>query len=464
MGLLSRRAVFAAAISACATASMAGAPLEDMYLERAEIRLEDEQTPTEDARFGNTVVTVPGYAFVTAPLSDESAPDGGDVFLYRVDVSANPALQFVKRLDRFGAAAGNAFFGMAIAADGDWAAVAQANEPAVALYERNQGGSNNWGLVTAVLPPENRTYREEAFGGTTKDNQSVDINGDLLIVGDYRGDRYTVSGSTGFENQAGFAFIFERNEGGPNNWGLVARLEDPTRDKNDNEDFGRAVAIVDGVDEDLAFVSAPLTNLDGLTLNVGEVFIFRREAGSTQWEEFKTLVGQGTDGRQDADAFGRSMDLNGKLLVVGTETGAHEADEQYAGSAHIFYQDAGGPNNWGEVGEFYAGDELDGYSEELQLTDNQLIVGASRGGPGGRGAVYIYSEDSGGHGVWGLEQELRASDPARTDRFGAGVALLGGTVIVGDRARESSDGETLGAGSTYIFFKDMVFSGAFESP
>ncbi len=442
--------------------SYAGGPTPlDLYLPEAEVRLEDLQAPTERTFMGEHIITVPGFVLVAAPFSDDAATDAGDVFLYSLDANADPKFQFVKRMDRFGGAVAGAFQGIAMAGDRDTVAISQKNENIVVIYERNQGGANNWGISTTISAPEDTTYREVTFGGSTVEDQSVDIHGDLLIIGDYQGDRYTPSGSTVYEDRAGFVFIYARNEGGPNNWGLIQRIEDPTRVKTDTEDFGRAVAIYDGVDEDVAVVGAPNTDVDGQTINVGEAYVYRRTEGSTEWELIKTLVGVGSDGRQDEDAFGRTIDIDDKLMVIGTDIGGTEGDEELAGSVHFFYRDLGGPENWGEADEIFEGERIDGYSEEIQLSGDRLIVGSSGGGPGDGGAVYIYHRNEGGPDRWGLEQRLIGVDRSFRDQFGAGVALLDGFAIVGDRGRDSRDGEIARAGSMYIFFKDQLFSGAF---
>ena len=66
-----------------------------------------------------------------------------------------------------------------------------------------------------------------------------ELDGDLLLVG-ARG--YCAAGAEhGCEN--GLAYLYERNRGGPGNWGLVKRLESDAAKKAENDSFGRQVFI-----------------------------------------------------------------------------------------------------------------------------------------------------------------------------------------------------------------------------
>src|SRR5205814_7249553 len=77
------------------------------------------------------------------------------------------------------------------------------------IFERNTGGANNWGqvkMLKASTPGDN-----DRFG------ISVGISGSTAIVG-----AYFESTTQAF---SGAAYIFERNTGGANNWGLIKMLK-----------------------------------------------------------------------------------------------------------------------------------------------------------------------------------------------------------------------------------------------
>lgn len=438
--------------------ALADSAIEDGFAEQVEFRHEDVATEATNDKFGAHVATVPGYAIVSAP---QAAGQVGVVYLFRLDAADIPAGSFVKTLPRFGDVLSVSRQGLALAGHGDWFAVGQGREPAVTLYRRNQGGPNNWGLARTVQPPDDPTYREVSFPGSFSEYPTIDLHGDLLIASDYQGDLFDATGTTLLEDDAGFAFIYERNAGGPDNWGLIARLEDPSQDLNDDEEFGRAVGIYDGLDGDIAVIGAPSTDVDGIGNDVGEAFVFTRAPAGGGWTLAKTLLGEGMDGRQASDQFGRSVDVDRQTIVVGTNNGGNVGSN--SGSAHIYYRDRGGANNWGEVTEILIADGLDNFSRSLQVRDDRVIVGAPNAGPGGRGQVFIYERDEGGIDNWGLEQDLSASATESNDEFGSGVSIIDGFVVVGDRGRDSRDGSASRTGSAYVFLDDLIFCDNFET-
>lgn len=456
-----RLAELAAAFTiALGAPAWADSEIDDGFFEEIEFRTEDVAMESTNDKFGAHAAIVPGYMVVTAPTLNDPVGQAGAAFLFRLDATATPRATFVKALSRFGDVETIGRQGVAVSGDQDWFAVAQTRDVAVTLHHRNEGGPGNWGLARSLEPPEDPSYRDSVFGGSSGEYPTIDIHGDLLIVGDYQGDLFTSDGSSQIENRAGFAFIYERNEGGPNNWGLVARLEDPTQDLDDFEEFGRATAIYDGVDRDVAVVGAPLTDIDSDTTNVGEAYVFVRQAGSANWVLTRTLVGEGLDGRQEADTFGRAIDVYDDTIVVGTNNGWNIASN--AGSIHIFYENEGGASNWGEVLEIGEGSFIDGYSKSLQLRGDELIVGASGGGSEARGEAYLYHRNFLGPDQWGRTQTLSASVSEAPDEFASGVALYGGFAIIGDRGRDSRNGDASRSGSGYVFFDDLLFCDDFE--
>jgi hypothetical protein len=81
------------------------------------------------------------------------------------------------------------------------------NTGAVYLFERHQDGAGAWGPVRKVTLTTNLN---DQLG------ISVALEGDLLAAGAYRVDDLI--------NDGGLAYLFERNTGGTNQWGLVNRF------------------------------------------------------------------------------------------------------------------------------------------------------------------------------------------------------------------------------------------------
>jgi hypothetical protein len=100
------------------------------------------------------------------------------------------------------------------------------NQGSAYIFERNQGGPNNWGEVKNLTASDGAA--RDVFG------RSVAIHGDTAIVG-------ASSDDSGSNIDQGSAYIFERNQGGPDNWGEVKKLT--ASDGAASDAFGASVAI-----------------------------------------------------------------------------------------------------------------------------------------------------------------------------------------------------------------------------
>jgi len=123
-------------------------------------------------------------------------------------------------------------FGISVSISGDTITVganqdddAGSGSGSAFVFDRNQGGANNWGQVAKLTASD---AAAGDFFGT-----SVSIFGDTITVGATRdNDAGTSSGS---------AYVFDRNQGGANNWGQVAKLT--ASDAAANDFFGKSVSI-----------------------------------------------------------------------------------------------------------------------------------------------------------------------------------------------------------------------------
>ena len=104
-------------------------------------------------------------------------------------------------------------FGFSVAVSVDNAVVGAYREDAggddagaVYVLGRDAGGANNWGEVKKLIASDSEDF--DHFG------QSVAISGDTAIVGaDFEGG-----------GAAGAVYIFQRDQGGADNWGEVKKL------------------------------------------------------------------------------------------------------------------------------------------------------------------------------------------------------------------------------------------------
>ncbi|MCP4687082.1 MAG: hypothetical protein GY859_03470, partial [Desulfobacterales bacterium] len=345
-----------------------------------------------------------------------------------VQEASPQVMEQIAKLTASDAAAGDEY-GISVAISGD-IAVAGAwkdddNAPgsgSVYIFERESGGQGAWEEVKKLTPPE--AAANDRFG------YSVSISGDTLLIGAYMDDSPTTD--------TGSAYIFERNSGGADNWGQVAKLT--ASDAASGDLFGSSVSI----SGDTAVIGARAKNV--AAADSGAAYIFRRDQnGPDAWGEVTRLVA--FDGAAD-DFFGNYVSVSGDVVVVGViyddDNGAN------SGSAHIFERDSGGPDAWGNVAKLIA---LDGTSDDyfgnsVSVHGDNIVIGAY-GYDGG--AAYIFSRDQGGSDNWGQVVKLTASDAAYEDYFGAGVSISGDIVAVGAN-RDDDQGED--SGSLYIFTRN----------
>lgn len=323
------------------------------------------------------------------------------------------------------------FFGLSVAILGDTAIVGAPGPGVVGIFrgaayvfERDEGGPNNWGEVKEIQSSDLEGSEEFGF--------SVAIAGDVVIVG-------APLESTG-GTDAGAAYIFERDQGGGNNWGQLTKLQ--ASDKEALDEFGLRVAVAG----DTAVVGAPLEDTGGH--DAGAAYIFERnQGGPNNWGEIKKLQASDTEER---DVFGHSVATSGGTVIVGAP---HEdASGLSAGAAYIFERDQGGPDNWGEVEKLLAsdGEELDVFGFQVALSGDLAIAGAPAEDTGGltAGAAYVFSRDRGGPDSWGEVAKIQASDREEGDEFGRSVATSEDTPIVGAPFEDTGG---LSAGAAYVF-------------
>lgn len=328
-------------------------------------------------------------------------------------------------------------FGTSVALSGDTAIVgvftddtgANVNQGSAYIFERNSGGSNNWGQVKKLTASDGSA--EDWFGW------SVGISGDWIIVG-------AILDDVGGNGTQGSAYIYERNSGGANNWGEVKQLF--ASDGAAFDTFGKSVA----VSGDTAVVGSDLDDV-GANGNQGSVYIFERNLGGAgNWGELRKVVA--SDGAT-TDQFGEAVAIDGDTLIVGAFTD-DVASNNNQGSAYIFERNTGGANNWGQVKKLVASDGAgaDLFGNTVDVDGDVVIVGSVHDQVGSndyQGSAYFFRQNTGGADNWGEERKIIAADGEAQDYFGIDVAISGETSIVG--ANYDDVGGGINQGSARIF-------------
>lgn len=343
---------------------------------------------------------------------------------------------------------------------------------AVYLFYKNEGGTNNWGLKKKIVANGTNGRLEVDLLG-----QSIAISGNILIVSAFSQD-YDANVAN-FLESAGAAYIFYKNEGGIDNWGLKKKITSSgTNGRLGSDNFGSSVSI----SGDIIVVGAYEQDYDkngaDFEKAAGAAYVFyKNEGGIDNWGQKAKLVGSGTNGRKSSDWFGWSVSISGDIVVVGAYQQDYDAGGanylDVSGASYIFYKDEGGFDNWGLKKKITASglnarrlEDNFGYS--VSISNNTIVVGAYRhnydtSGADSliqAGAAYVFLKDEGGIDNWGQKAKLVGSGingRKSEDYFGYSVAVSVNTIVVGAYSQNfNSNGadSIFNAGAVYVFLKD----------
>ena len=189
----------------------------------------------DNAQFGNSVAVSSDTAVVGARFEEAGGNDAGAAYVFRRDEGGAGNWGEVKKLTASDAQAGD-FFGWSVAVSGDTAvlgalleAAGGANAGAAYIFQRDQGGADNWGEVKKLNAFD--VQAGARFGA------SVAASGDTAVVG------ATLKDVVGGPDAAGAAYVFRHDQGGANNWGQVTKLT--ASDPQGLDQFGNSVAVSD---------------------------------------------------------------------------------------------------------------------------------------------------------------------------------------------------------------------------
>lgn len=266
------------------------------------------------------------------------------------------------------------------------------------VYERGTG----WSELKTLVPSDGAA--QDLFGG------SVAIHDDTIVIGAQGAD---AGGST----WAGAVYVFERDAGGPQNWGQVAKLEAPL------DYFGWSVSLSGDT-----LVASAIHDTGSLG-DPGAVYIFERDQGGPDaWGQVKEIVAAGLSGNEE---FGINVSISGDTIGVGamfaTGTGG-----VIAGAVFLFERDQGGAGSWGETQKVFSSDVQVGmaFGRSVSLSGDTLAVGCPYGYYNGMrtGTGYVFDRVG---GVWGETAKLVGSATGAEDRFGTCLFTSGDMVISG---------------------------------
>jgi hypothetical protein len=166
-------------------------------------------------------------------------------------------------------------------------------------------------------------------------------------------------------------------------------------------------------------------------------------ANATQTAELTSSDGAG------GDFFADTVAISGQTIVAGTNnhTVGSNTDQ---GAAYVFTEPAGGWVNATQTAELSASNigANSGFGSGVAIQGQTIVVGAP--GQGGAGAVYVYKEPAGGWANTNAQAaELTASDGVSGDGLGGGVAISGKTIVASAIGRKV--GSNAEEGAMYVF-------------
>ncbi len=319
--------------------------------------------PTSGARFG-TSAAVEGDRFVAGAMFADLRTGAAYVF----EKDPQGAWSEVARLVALDREAGDAF-GVAVSLSGDRIAVGAVFDDGEAgsayLFERDDLGSwNQVAKLTPSDPPSDRWFghglalegdtlvvgapfddEAESDAGaayvfdrddsgrwlevaklTAADGGFIDHLGGAGAVG-ISGDRI-VLGAPEDDDEAGSAYVFERDESG--NWLQAAKLVAADREACD--ELGESAAI----SGDRVAAGADDDNDDLLGEDSGSVYIFERDELGNWSEVAKLNAADGMAG----DRLGNSIAIHGETIVAGAPRA--DVGASNAGAAYVFDPTVGG--------------------------------------------------------------------------------------------------------------------------
>jgi hypothetical protein len=244
----------------------------------------------------------------------------GAAYIFKKDEGGADNWGEIKRLINSDPANGDKF-GCAVTIDGDYAfvganqdAITYATQGSVHIFKKDEGGTDNWGLLKRILSGATEIADGKWFGGC------LDVDGDNLIVGCALNPYNPVGTIGSFEK----AYIFNKDKGGTDNWGLVKEIDDP--DPTSTDLFSISVCIKGNY----AVVGAMFD--DDVGADSGSAFVYYKDKGGpSNWG----LVKQLTPSTETAyDYYANSVEIDGDNIIVGSSY--NSVGVGYAGAGFIY--------------------------------------------------------------------------------------------------------------------------------
>ncbi|MFN2137944.1 MAG: hypothetical protein ACK2UK_18460 [Candidatus Promineifilaceae bacterium] len=299
-----------------------------------------------------------------------------------------------------------------IAAARDAKVNGQAQQGAAYIFVRNGG----------VWSEQQKLIADDG-AATDQFGYDVDLFEDTAIVG-------AIGANAGGHSNQGAAYVFTRTG---TVWSQQQKLV--ADDGAQDDILGFSVAVFG----DSALAGAPGATVNGV--DQGAAYLFTREG--TTWSQQQKLTPRNGE---DDDIFGFALALDADTVVAG----APAADPEAISNAGKVYFSTRGPVPWLPLGNNVTSDgaSIDNFGASVAVEGDTALAGApfkEANGVVQSGAAYIFLRNG---PIWVQQQRLTPADAAIADQFGI-VTLQGDTAAISSPA--ASIGSNQGQGAVYIF-------------
>ncbi len=385
--------------------------------------------------FGYSTDIDGNHAIIGAPGEDNGDYDRGSVYIFNRNAGGESNWGQLVKLTASDADASD-LFGMAVAIDGDHVVAGARfednsgnNSGAAYIFNKDRDGTDQWGEVKKIVASDAGQDFEFGF--------AVAINEDYLIVGSPGEDI----------DRSGAAYIYNKDKGGTDNWGEVAKLK--SSDPEAWAKFGSSVAI----SGDYAIVGAYSEDSNGE--DAGTVYVYyKNKGGEDNWGLIQKII---PDDIEKLDEFGYSVSIFDDIIAVGAH--GDNIEEHNEGSVYLYRKDFGGQDNWGQTAKLLAGDRADDdqFGISVSLSKDFLLIGAhgedTNGKDGGAAYLFYLTPELVDH--WWQFKKFTASDGNISDFYGFSVAVDNKNVVIGAFLE---DGNGKDAGAAYLLSNEFEIS------
>jgi hypothetical protein len=336
--------------------------------------------------------------------------------LYVFDITNNTGKQKLTAsdgatLDQFGTYMSMQNKWLAIAATGD----NNTNTDAGSVYMFYKDNNGTYTEKKKITSPDDIGYALFGFNIELKDN--------IMAVG----ARVTLGGF----GSRGAVYVFGKDEGGADNWGLITTLG--PSDAAANLYFGSSGSVTTGSrsisfgdNNEILFIGA-----SGRSSNRGAVYVFKNISGT--WTETQILT---ASDNAVGDVFGQTVRYFGGRLFV-----AAPSKSTSAGKVYIFEDNGSG--TWVQTETIVPNDPAssDKFGTAIKPVLNKVYISAPASET--EGAVYVFSKDVCNTNTWTQIAKNVIDAPAQ--QYGNAIDVWGDIILIGASTSDYDSKTDVGA-------------------